>query len=346
VLRRRSPRLLEGEDLFVGTDRLFHVIEGGLRQARALGQELDLLLGGAGVRDALAQEAIEVGETTGVGEDALEQGQRLGVEGDGAERLAQGRHGVVDVPGLVPPAGDLVVEPGRALRAVGAVPVRVGEHGGQGLEGLVVARVEPNDVGELLRGGGQVADLLGQDAPQPEHQGDAPLGIGGAGQLDLVEAAHHRVVPEGVVDLARGLDHLELLARDLGAQARRRQGVLDAGDVLAIDAVDLRPQLGDAAGVLGLAERGRLHLEHLEVLLRAPLLAVDVLQALDRLAVGGVAAHRVRQIGLRPGDVGQLVDPYLGREVEELGGLGLVGDRLGAGFVEGHELVEASRLPI
>ena len=346
VLRRRPARLLQREDLLVGADGLLQVVERGLGQAGAFGEDFDLLLVGAGVGDALAQEAVEVGEAARFGEHAFEQGQRLGVEGHRAQGLAQGRHGVVDVARLVPPARDLVVEAGRALGAVRPRPVRVGEDRGQGLQRLVVARIEADHVGKPLRGGRQVADLLGQDAPQPEHEGDAPLGIGGAGQLDLVEPANHGVVPQGVVDLARRLDHLELLGGDLGPQPGRRERVLDAGDVLAVHAIDLGAQLGDAGGILRLGEGSGLDLQHLEILVRAALLAVDVLQALDRLAVGGVTADRVGQVGLGPGHVRELVDPDLGRQVEELGRLGLVGDGLRARFVEGDELVEASRLPI
>ena len=52
------------------------------------------------------------------------------------------------------------------------------------------------------------------------------------------------------------------------------------------------------------------------------------------------------QVGLGPGDVRELVDANLGRQIEKLGRLGLVRDRLRARFVERDELVESAGFSI
>ena len=312
-MRRRSAGLLQGEDLLVGADGLILVPQGGFGQVCALAQELDLLFVRPRLRHAFAQEAVEIGETAGIGQHAFEQGQRLGVEGYRAEGLAERGHRTVDVACLLSSARDLVVQTGGTLGAVRAGPVGVGEYGGQGFQGFVVARVETHHVGKFLRGSGQIADLLGQHSPQPEHESDASFGIRGAGQLDLEKAADSGIVAECVVDPARGLDHLEVLRRDLGAQAGRRQCMLDACDLLAVEPLDLGAQFGNTALILGLAEGRGLDLHHLHVLARPALLAVDVLEPPHGLAVGRIAADGVGEVGLGPRDVGEMVDTDLGR---------------------------------
>jgi len=76
------------------------------------------------------------------------------------------------------------------------------------------------------------------------------------------------------------------------------------------------------------------------------LFAVDVLEAFDSLAVGSIATYRVGEIGFGARYVGKVVDADFRREVEQLGGFGLVGDGLGARLVKRYELVETSGLSI
>ena len=142
VLGRGASCRLDRDDLLVGSDRLFHVAERVLGKLCALGEDLDLLFGGARLADALAQEPVQVGKAAGVGEHPFEQGQRFRVVGHRGQGPAQGRHRVVHVPGLVATPRDLVVETRRPLRPVGAGPVGIGVHGRQRLQGLVVAGIK------------------------------------------------------------------------------------------------------------------------------------------------------------------------------------------------------------
>ena len=108
----------------------------------------------------------------------------------------------------------------------------------------------------------------------------------------------------------------------------------------------LRFQLGDAGGIAGARDRRRLHLQHRHVVGGAALLAVDVLEARGGADVRRVAVDGVDQIGLGPLGVAQLVDAQLGGQVEELAGLGVVLDRLGARLVERDQPVVLLRLTI
>ena len=60
----------------------------------------------------------------------------------------------------------------------------------------------------------------------------------------------------------------------------------------------------------------------------------------------GVAVDGVGQVGLGPLGVAQLVDAQLRGQVEELGGLGVVLDRLGPRLVERDQPIVLLRLPI
>jgi hypothetical protein len=324
VLSRGAAWCFQRRDLLVGSDGFLDVAKGRLGQARALGQDFDLFRVGSRLGHAFAQEAIEIGKAVGFGQHAFEQRQGLGVEGNRGQGLAQGGHGVVHIAGLVPPARDLVVQARGAFGTVGAVPVGIGVDRRQRLQGLVIARIKPDYIAQLLRGLGQIADLFGQNAPEAEHECDAPLGIGGAGQLDLEQAADHGIVAERIVDLAHGLHDLELLGGDFGAQAWRGQCIFDARDVLAVGAVDFGAQFVNAGGVARLAQGRGFDLKHVEVLAGPALLAVDVLEPLDRLAVGCVAADSMSQVGFRAGYVRQVIDANFRGQVEELCGLGLI----------------------
>ena len=55
--------------------------------------------------------------------------------------------------------------------------------------------------------------------------------------------------------------------------------------------------------------------------------------------VTGIAMYGVGQVGLGPGGVAQLVQTQLGRQVEQLGRLVAVFDRLGPSLVERDQLV-------
>ncbi len=103
--------------------------------------------------------------------------------------------------------------------------------------------------------------------------------------------------------------------------------------MLAVGAVDFGAQFVDAGGVARLAQGRGFHLKHVEVLAGAALLAVDVLEPLDRLAMGCVAADSMGQVGFGAGDVREVIDAYFRGQIEELGGLGLIRNGLGAGLV-------------
>ena len=85
--------------------------------------------------------------------------------------------------------------------------------------------------------------------------------------------------------------------------------------------------------VFRLAEGSGLDFHHIEVFSGAALLAVDVLEAFDGLAVGRVATDSVGEIGFGACYVGEMVDANFCREIEQLGRFGLVGDGLGARLV-------------
>ena len=231
VLCGGSPWWLQHRDLLVGPKGLVDVAQRRLGQARALGQDFDLFLVGSRLGHAFAQEAVEIGKAIGLGQHAFEQRHGLGVERNSGQCLAQRGHGVVHIAGFVPSPRDLVVQPRGAFGTIGAVPVGIGIDRCQGFQGLVIARIKPDDIAQLLRGLGQIADLFGQNPPEAEHQRDPPLGIGGACKLDFEQAANHGIVAERVVDLAHGLHDLELLGGDFGAQAWRGQRIFDACDV-------------------------------------------------------------------------------------------------------------------
>jgi len=101
----------------------------------------------------------------------------------------------------------------------------------------------------------------------------------------------------------------------------------------------LRLQLRDARGIARARHRRRLHLEHRHVVRGAALLAIDVFQSRCRANVAGVAIDGIGEIDLGALGVAELVDAQLRGQVEELGGLGAVLDRLGTRLVERDQLV-------
>ncbi len=313
VLGRGAARRLKDRHLFVGADGFFDIAKGGLCQLRTLGQDLNLFFVGPRLADAFAQEAVEVRESTRFSQHPFEQRERFGMEGHRGERLAQGGYSVVDVTRFMAPARDLIVEARGAFGTVGPGPVRVGVDRGQSLQGFVVARVKSDHVAQLLRCLRQVADFFRQNSAKAEHDADAALRIRGPCQLDLVQPAHHRVVAESAVDLAGRLDDTKMIAGDFRPESGRRQGVFDARDLLSEGALDFPVHLGDAGGIFRLHQRDGLHLQHLEVFGGAALFSVDILQASDGLAVGGIAIDRMGQVSFCAGHVGKVVDTDFGR---------------------------------
>ena len=114
---------------------------------------------------------------------------------------------------------DLEVDRRRPLDAVGADPVRVGVDPRQQLQRLLVARADAHRLGEALRRGVQLLQLLAEHAPEAEQQVGAPPGVGGPFQLQLVKADHRAEVAQRAVDLARRLDRLEVLGGQLARAA-------------------------------------------------------------------------------------------------------------------------------
>ena len=266
--------------------------------------------------------------------------------GDRLQRPAQRGDRVLDVARLLPPAPDLEIDRRRPLDAVGADPVRVGVDPGQELQRLLVARADAHRLGEPLRRRVQLLELLAEHPPEPQQQIGAASGVGGPFQLQLVEADHRPEVAQRAVDLARRLDRLEVLGGELPLPLRVADGPFQLGEVVEEELPHLRFQLGDAGGIAGARDGGRLHLQHRHVVGGAPLLAVDVLEAGGGADVPRIAVDGVDQIGLRPFGVPQLIDAQLGGQVEQLAGLGVVLDPLGAGLVEGDQPVVLLRLTV
>ena len=266
--------------------------------------------------------------------------------GDGLQRLAQRGDGVLDVARLLPPASDLEIDGRRPLDAVGADPVGVGVDARQELQRLFVARANAHRFGQALRRRVQLLELLAQHPPEAQQEIGAPSGVAGPFQLQLVEADHRPEVAQRAVDLARRLDRLQVLGGQLAGPLRVADGPFQLGEVVQEELPHLRFQLGDAGGIAGARDGGRLHLQHRHVVGGAPLLAVDVLEAGGGADVPRIAVDRVDQIGLGPLGVPQLVDAQLGGQVEQLAGLGVVLDPLGAGLVEGDQPVVLLRLTV
>ena len=137
-----------------------------------------------------------------------------------------------------------------------------------------------------------------------------------------------------------------MLLGQLPLPLRAADRPLQPGEVVQEQLAHLRFQLGHARRVARARHRRRLHLQHRHVVGGAALLAVDVLEPGRRSDVGGVTVDGVDQVGLGPFGVPQLVDAQLGGEVEQLAGLGVVLDGLGAGLVEGDQAVVLLRLTV
>ncbi len=197
-----------------------------------------------------------------------------------------------------------------------------------------------------LRRGVQLLELLGEDPAEADQEVGAAAGVGRPLQLQLVEPHDRPVVAQRPVDLARRLDRLEVLRGQLPLPLRVADRALELGEVVEEKLPHLRFQLGDAGGIAGARDGGRLHLQHRHVVGGPTLLAVDVLEARGGADVTGVAVDRVDQVGLRALGVAQLVDPQLGGQIEELARLGVVLDRLRARLVERHQPIVLLRLTI
>ena len=178
--------------------------------------------------------------------------------------------------------------------------------------------------------------------PRPSSRSARRLASVRPFQLQLVEAHHRPVVAQGAVDLARRLDRLDVLLRQLARPLRVADRAFQAREMVQEQLAHLRFQLGDARRIAGAGDRRRLHLQHRHVVGGAALLAVDVLQAGRRADVRGVAVDGVDQVGLGALGVAQLVDAQLGGQVEELAGLGAVFDRLRARLVQRRPACRAS----
>ena len=113
-------------------------------------QHLHLFLVGVRCRHALAQKTVQISQTARAGQHALHERRGLGMARHRGQGLAQGRHRVVHVTGLVAAPRDLAVQTHGPLRAIRSGPLGVGEDRGQGIQSLVIARVEPHHIAQLL----------------------------------------------------------------------------------------------------------------------------------------------------------------------------------------------------
>ena len=321
-------------DLAVDALRLGQVVQLALRQLRALVEEVDPLVPVVRRRHALAVVAIQVLEAARRRSRPLQQVGRLGVAGDRRQRLAQRRDRVFGVARLLAAARDLVVDGGGALGAVGADPVRVGVDAGQQLQRLLVARAQADHLGQALRGGVELLQLLAQHPPEAQQQVGAAAWRRRSPPAPARTGGRRAVVAQRAVDLARRLDRLDMLGASLPGRCGLRTRPLQAREMVDEQLAHLRLQLGDARRIAGARHGRRLHLQHGHVLGGPALLAVDVLEARGGAEVRRVAVDGVGQVGLGALGVAQLIEAQLGGQIEQLGGLGVVLDRLGAGLVE------------
>jgi hypothetical protein len=266
------------------------------------------------------------------------------VPGHGRERAPQCRDGVVGVARLLPPPRDLEVDGRCPLEAVGADPVGVGVDAREELECLLVAGPEPHDLGEPLRRRVELLELLAEHAAEAQQEVGAPFGVGRALELELVEADDAPVVAERAIDFPSRLDRLDVLGAELARALGAAHGALELAEVIDEQLAHLRLQLGDASRVARARHGGRLHLEHRHVVGHAALLAIDVLEPRGRADVPRVTIDGVGEVGLGADGVAELVDPQLGREVEQLPCLGPIVDGLRARLVQCDELVVRLRL--
>jgi hypothetical protein len=200
LLARGPTRRLDQRNLVVHALRLGDVVELSLRELRALVEVVDALGFDRRDPDTFPVEAIELLEPPRVVVDPLEQLGRLRVRGDGAQRPAQRRDRVFGVARLLAAARDLIVDGGCAVDAVGADPVRVGVDAGQQLQRLLVARAQADHLGQPLRGGVQLLQLLAQHPPEAQQQIGAPARVLRPFQLQLVQAHDSPVVAQRPVD--------------------------------------------------------------------------------------------------------------------------------------------------
>ena len=217
LLRGSSPRRLNGHDFLVNADGLGDIVERVASQVGPLEQHLDFFLIGVRRRRPLAHETIQVGQPARTGQQPLHQDRGIHMAGHGCQGLAQGCNGVFHVAGFLSTPSDLGVKPRGPLPTVRARPLGIGKHRGQGIQGLVVARVQAHHIAQSLRCLLQIADLLGQHASQPEHQIGATFWVGGGGQFQFIQATGGLIFAQGCEDLARLLDGLELIGRDASA---------------------------------------------------------------------------------------------------------------------------------
>ena len=343
--RRRAVGRLERRDLAVDPLRLGGIVHLALGELRALVEEVDPLRLGGRRRDPLAVVAIQLLIAAPVVVDPLQQLGRLGVARHRLQRAPQRRDGVVGVARLLPAARDLEEDRRGALQAVGADPVGVAVDRRQQLQRLLVARAQPDHLAQTLGGGVELLELLREHAAEAQQQVGAALGLGRPFELQLVQAHDGAVVAERAVDLARRLDRLDVLLGELAGALSVADVALQPGEVVDEQLPHLRLQLGDARGVTRARDRRRLHLEHRHVVGGAALLAINVLEARGSADVAGIAIDGVGQVDLGPFTVAQLIDAQLGGQVEQLGCLGTVLDRLGARLVQRDQLVVLLGLP-
>ncbi len=340
-LRGGAPRRLHLGDLLVDAQGLFGIAAIALGELGPLEEKVHLLIQVARLRRPFPVVEIEIGEAGRPVEDVFDQLGGGGVSGHRRQGLAEGRDGVLQVPGLVAPAGDLVVDGRRLLLAVGPQPGRVGVHRRQGLERPIVPGAQPHHLSQPLGRPLQIAEPLSQDPPQPQQEVAAPLGLRGQGQLELVQLHHRGEVAEGPVDLARRLHQLERLGRHLGLAlgGRQRRRPLQLAEALLAELPQLAVQVGDAGGVPAARQGRGLQLQHRHVFTVAGLLPVEVFEALGGLQVLGVAVDGVGQVGLGALRVVHVVEPDLARQIKQLAGPGAVLERLRPQLVQGDELV-------
>ena len=271
------------DDLLVDAQRLRQVLAVALGQLGPLEQEVHLLFAASRrLGHPLPVVEIQVGQAAGAVQHLLHQVGRLGVAGHRGQRLAQGRHRVVDVARLVPAAGDLVVDGGRPLLAVVAQPARVGVDGGQRLQRPVVARAQAHHLAQALGRPLQIAQLLAQHPAQAQQQVAAPLGLRGQRPAPARTAAPRsgsRPAPGRSCAPTRPASAPRASPRPAAARPTGRRPAPAWRSSPWQNRPSSVASSAMRAGSLLCADRRRLHLQHGHVFGRAALLPVHAASA-------------------------------------------------------------------
>ena len=170
------------------------------------------------------------------------------MRGHRLQRAPQRGDRIFGVAGFLPPPRHLVIDGGGAIGAVGADPVRVRVDPGQQLQRLLVARAQAHHLGEALRGRVQLLELFTQHAPEPQQQVGAAAGVGGALQLELVQADDRAVVAERPVDLAGRFDRPDVLLRQLARALRVADNAFQSREMIQEELAHLASSSARRAG--------------------------------------------------------------------------------------------------